>query len=595
MPSKYQIISEMAAREALDITSSPEKYMAFLNTAANNYKYDFREQLLIHAQKPDATACAQIEVWNRLGRWVNKGTRGIALLVENGNGYRLRHVFDISHTNSRAGRTVTLWRMREEYVPQVEESLRNSFGEFEEQSNFAGSVIAATTIVVDDNLPDYLEQLSTALAESPQTEAEPLVTQFREILRVSVSYMVMVRSGMDPDPVFTPEFFRDATAFRSPETISILGQAGSDMAEMILREIEEAVKAIQREEISRTFANPTPVQHNGRTNTERSNKHGTDLQAGGRLSAAEPDRSGEPEDWEVWNAAARVPPESQERNLHRDDAQRQAQQPSGGNRPDGDRPDGNPDYADGEGRGRDGSSEGIGSDAVGSADEQHPEPGGGDRAGGADLRLTDSEGEPLEEPPSEEPPVPGYDFSIQPSGLQLSNHDFDARSEIPYYHYDAEKNELLRTSDALKDHRVEIAAFFADHEDRQERGDFIRSFFDNTYVEKILESGQRAGYRAYDDLLTMWRGSYPSREMEVFTRWPSVANAVYGMILMEEWLDPDERQLPTEGEQIALIAEAQAEKETVFVLPQAAIDYILCGGSGVTLAGIYVSFLIRKQ
>ena len=166
--------------------------------------------------------------------------------------------------------------------------------------------------------------------------------------------------------------------------------------------------------------------------------------------------------------------------------------------------------------------------------------------------------------------------------LQPSGHDFDARSEIPYYHYSDEKQELLRISDALENHRVTIAAYFADHEDSKERGNFIRSYFDNTFVEKILSNGQRAGYRAYDDVLTMWRGSYLSREMEVFMRWESVAASVHGMILMDRWLDPEERPLPTEAEQLSLIEEAQAEKETSFTLPQAAIDYVLAGGSGVS-------------
>ncbi len=106
---------------------------------------------------------------------------------------------------------------------------------------------------------------------------------------------------------------------------------------------------------------------------------------------------------------------------------------------------------------------------------------------------------------------------------------------------------MLRTSDALKDHRTEIAAFFAGHMDDRERGDFIKSFFNNTYVEKILSNGQRAGYRAWDDVLTLWRGAYLSREKEVFLRWPSVADTVYGMILLDRWLDPDERPLPKIG------------------------------------------------
>ena len=141
---------------------------------------------------------------------------------------------------------------------------------------------------------------------------------------------------------------------------------------------------------------------------------------------------------------------------------------------------------------------------------------------------------------------------------------------------------MLRTCDALKDHRTEIAAFFADHPGRRERGDFIKSFFNNTYVEMILSNGQRAGYRAWDDVLTLWRGAYLSREREVFMRWPTVADSIYGMILLDQWLAPDERPLPSEAEQISFIEQAEAEKASAFTIPQEAIDYILCGGSGVS-------------
>ena len=141
---------------------------------------------------------------------------------------------------------------------------------------------------------------------------------------------------------------------------------------------------------------------------------------------------------------------------------------------------------------------------------------------------------------------------------------------------------MLRVSDALKDHKAEIAAFFEAHEGRKERGDFIKGFFDNTYVEKILSNGQRAGYRAWDDVLNLWRGAYLSREKEDFLRWPSVADTIYGMILLDQWLDPEERPLPSEAEQISLIEQAEAEKKPVFTLPQAAIDYVLCGGISVS-------------
>ena len=153
---------------------------------------------------------------------------------------------------------------------------------------------------------------------------------------------------------------------------------------------------------------------------------------------------------------------------------------------------------------------------------------------------------------------------------------------MDYYYQDGEKSELLRTCDALKDHRTEIAAFFADHPGRKERGDFIKGFFTNAYVEKILDNGQRAGYRAWDDVLTLWRGAYLSREKEVFMRWTGVADTIYGMILLDQWLDPDERPLPSEAEQISFIEQAEAEKASAFTIPQEAIDYILCGGSGVS-------------
>ena len=132
MPSKYRIILEMASQTARDIASNADRYTDFLITAANNYKYSFKEQLLIHAQKPDATACAEIDTWNKLGRWVNKGTKGIALLIDRDVPYKLRHVFDISDTNSRAGRNITLWQMKPEYEYAVSESLQASFGDVEE-------------------------------------------------------------------------------------------------------------------------------------------------------------------------------------------------------------------------------------------------------------------------------------------------------------------------------------------------------------------------------------------------------------------------------------------------------------------------------
>ena len=157
----------------------------------------------------------------------------------------------------------------------------------------------------------------------------------------------------------------------------------------------------------------------------------------------------------------------------------------------------------------------------------------------------------------------------------------DLRGRPAYFHEDSEKRELIRTSPALKDHRVEIAAFFASHQEVKERCDFIKGFFTNEVYETTLSNGQPAGYRAYDDLLRLFRGSFNAPEKEDNIRWSYVASIINGMMVMHEWLDPDEAPLPSEGEQISIIQEAQAEKKADFEVPQEAIDYVLVGGAGI--------------
>ncbi len=307
MPSKYQIVSELAARTAQEISSNAGRYMDFLTTAANNYKYTFKEQLLIHAQRPIATACAEIDTWNRLGRWVNKGTKGIALLVDNRDAkYKLRYVFDVTDTNSRAGYVVSVWRMEQRDQGAVVEDLSNTFGELEPDRSFAESLIRSARMVVEDNLADYLSDLNRVKEGSFLEELDNLNTEvwLRETMAAGVGFMLLTRCGIDARDYFFPDDFRNLYDFNTPEVISILGAGTSDVAEMVLREIESTVKALRREEKkqNRTFANPDRERDNVRETTERSDEHGTDLSTGGRLSAAQPRSAREPEDREVWDA-----------------------------------------------------------------------------------------------------------------------------------------------------------------------------------------------------------------------------------------------------------------------------------------------------
>ena len=188
MPSKYRIILEMASQTARDIASNADRYTDFLITAANNYKYSFKEQLLIHAQKPDATACAEIDTWNKLGRWVNKGTKGIALLIDRDVPYKLRHVFDISDTNSRAGRNITLWQMKPEYEYAVSESLQASFGDVEvsvprdRQGEFEPQLLKKNQTSISQ---DIEEKILSMYAKGMTTS--DIETHIRDIYGVEVS------------------------------------------------------------------------------------------------------------------------------------------------------------------------------------------------------------------------------------------------------------------------------------------------------------------------------------------------------------------------------------------------------------------------
>ena len=393
MPSKYKIIMEMASQTARDVTSNVERYTDFLVTAANNYKYSFKEQLLIHAQKPEATACAEIETWNRLGRWVNKGTKGIALLVDRDIPYKLRHVFDISDTNSRAGITITLWQMRPQYEEAVSESLQDSFGEIDGAIDFPHLLIEISKNAVDDNLSDYLSDLNAVKGDSflEDLDDTSLEVWLKDTLKSSVAFMALSRTGYDPHEYFSREDFEHIFDFNTNAVISVLGSATSDISEMVIKEIGETVKELEKEEKQkiRTFADGrTSEYHNSRNdNTERSNEHGTDLHDAGRLPDSRSGSSGEPESWEIWNAASNLPPRAQGRDLHRDDAGRNAEQPSGGSGRTGEPDDGRADQAAQSPERRDRADEGGRSDEMGRTDELDSSLGGGSSSERPDLRI----------------------------------------------------------------------------------------------------------------------------------------------------------------------------------------------------------------
>ena len=259
MASKLQIILEGLKQEMLENAKDDDKWMGFLRTAANNYKYSFNDQILIHAQRPDATACAELEFWNsKMRRWVNKGARGIALVTYTGTVPRLRYVFDVSDTNSRYGNEVHLWKAEERYHGDIITALEDSFGELEDKSDFRRALVSAVKNLVEDNLQDYVAELTDkpSLGYIEELDSDGITELMREAVQKSTQYMILSRCGLAEREDYYSEYFHPTYFFNTPDTISVLGSAVSDIAEMGLREIESTVRNLQLAERNenRTFA-----------------------------------------------------------------------------------------------------------------------------------------------------------------------------------------------------------------------------------------------------------------------------------------------------------------------------------------------------
>ncbi|MGN0467303.1 MAG: hypothetical protein ACI4GY_01085 [Acutalibacteraceae bacterium] len=301
MASKLQIITAMFNDEISKVTNSYENWTSFLKTASNNFKYNFIEQVLIYAQRPDATACAEIGVWNeKLNRWVNRGATGIALFDYSGSYQKLRYVFDVSDTNSRKGLEVPRWEVKESYKEEVAQALSNAFGDVAEGG--LESVIDDTARnMVEDNVLDYISTLNDSKYGSflEELDEDNISVIFKNALTASIGYMMMARCKINADEYYDREDFRDLFNFNTPSAVISLGVAVSDIAEMGLREIESTVKSIQRNERKqiRTFVKPKDNEYDEgakeNLHTERSTENGTDdLQTSGRLQNPEPDLAG---------------------------------------------------------------------------------------------------------------------------------------------------------------------------------------------------------------------------------------------------------------------------------------------------------------
>ena len=398
MPTKFQLITELYDQTVQSVTGSYQSWTGFLRAACYNYKCPFDDQILIYAQRPDATAVLEMERWNRqFGRWVNRGAKSIAVFGDDGQNC-LKLYFDVSDTHaSRFARPLPIWTMHPAFEPEVIETLEATFGNLAEKENLADAVRSACHNAVADNFTDYLQDLRECREDSLLEELDDLNLEafYRDALEVSVAYMLMTRLGLRADDYFSPDEFAHVYEFNTPPTINALGIATSDIAEMGLREISRTVMQAQRDQF---FANREKSRYDDHTEQhetphERSEQHGDHLQDAGWLSGAEPadaaDAGGT--SGQVRGTAERISDEAPQGALHQPENQRQADGASLGDRADLAEDGGAGRGADGTDRGRDGGTEGNRSLALDGPDEQSPAQRGGTGADRPDLRLTTEE------------------------------------------------------------------------------------------------------------------------------------------------------------------------------------------------------------
>ena len=399
MASKFQFITELYSRTLTRLTGDYESWTVFLRAACYNYKCPFDEQVLIYAQRPDATAVLELEKWNRqFGRWVNTGATGIAVMDEAHGKGRLKHYFDITDTHAtRISRPVPIWSMEPAYTESVIETLEATFGTLAEKDNLPDAILSASRNAVADNMQDYLRDLLDCRGGSMLEELDALNVEvtYRRALESSVAYMLLTRLSLPAAAYILPEDFEDIYSFDTPTTINALGIATSDIAEMGLREISRTVMQARREQF---FAKDAQigydaVKEQNNAEKERSAEHGSDLQSAGGLSPAEPAAAprGGGAPGQVRGAAEAVPDAAPPSAVY----QPQDQWPTGGtsgggpgdSAEDGDAGRG----ADGEGRGRDGGTESRRSPALDGPDEQPEAQRGGSGAERPNLQLISEE------------------------------------------------------------------------------------------------------------------------------------------------------------------------------------------------------------
>ena len=612
---KYDVISALSEETSKRVTRNEESWKKYLNTASRLYKYPFKDQLLIYAQRPDATACASIEIWNeKMHCWVNKGAKGIALLDEEGSPYTgLRYVFDISdvHKARRIGRFPQLWEMKEEHQQAVLDRLEGIYGDTNKEAGFTDRIREIASRIAQDCYGELASDMEYLKEGSFLEELDELniAVRVRETLADSIAYTVLKRCGMEDAELAEEIQFPYIHEFNTVETLSHIGDSISDLSKPVLIEIGKAIGAYDRENarnaeiknsVEKGLANTTDTRYNALkrksetqdvqpdTQTgnagERGNNNESDLREERGLSDTDvtDGRAAGGDTDEVRADEEELFTGTQEGDLHRTSAERQTERASADHSGTGRAEDGTSYSADGGSRGRDGGTESSRSDEVGGDDEQHQALSGGNRPERAGIQPVNEE-EITDKTENKELAEPGNGESAL-SGFSLSG---------------IEKG-ILQFDEFMVHKCPDIAGVMLFEPDKDKQTEYIKNSYRHKEFTEFYVGEERAGYRADENGLTVWKGSYLNRSAEATVSWEAVRDSIAfymekGEYLKEgqipQWEEPKETEVyqqlslfPTIEEQIGTIEAAQAgEKYTMpaaFSLPKEQLEAILRTGGG---------------
>ena len=565
MASKLRLITDLYGETLTQISKNPDDWMSFLECAAMNYKYPFNDQVLIYAQRPEAVACAKIEAWNKqVGRWVNRGAKGIALLSED-NGYtNLRYVFDIADTNSKFGKSFRLWSVPKPYEVDIIESLENKYGELEDKSSLGLAIKSVSKIIVEDNMQDYLEDLKFYRENSslePMTD-EAVQLLFQNALENSIAFSMIKRCGLNPNDYFTNEDFTPILAFDSYETITRLGVATSEISEMGIREIYNTIKKLRINEINkiRTFDIDKDLSYDvseSRETVERRNNDEYNLhtQRGLRDTRPSDTREQDSSGGQIRNDEVKILEREQEISIH-DSINEQSTSRT----------------LDEYSRSSNGESR---TDSIRNESQRE------------DNRTNETTRPYEMDRLNEQLEDISRGDSSERIDLRLNNYD-PSQSKTHYVVVDEKINQILSTTPHLRKSNKEIKDFIQNEKDVKKRAEYLKGIFNKDYTGVIVDD-QMYGYKTFDNGILFWKGNFLSRDTESFVSWEDLTYHYDAMILLNQLNDRIE-PLPSVTDQLSFIDENSEKSVSDLEFTQEFVDRYLTEQHRDTKFSIYEQF-----